>query len=88
MQYSFNNSRKIPKLAQFIPRICNNFYYKILVWGVIFWLLLHLLKLVYIFCCLQVENSFDGIFVKRNPFSPDKHALFPHLIHVSIELYD
>ena len=30
MQYSFNNSRKIPKLAQFIPGIYNNFYYKIL----------------------------------------------------------
>ena len=36
MQYSFNNSRKIPKLAQFIPGIYNNFYYKILryFWGV------------------------------------------------------
>ena len=36
MQYSFNNSRKIPKLAQFIPQIYNNFYYKILgyFWGV------------------------------------------------------
>ena len=36
MQYSFNNSRKIPKLAQFIPGIYSNFYYKILgyFWGV------------------------------------------------------
>ena len=35
MQYSFNNSRKIPKLAQFIPGIYNNFYYKIIgyFWG-------------------------------------------------------
>ena len=30
MQYSVNNSRKIPKLAQFIPGIYNNFCYKIL----------------------------------------------------------
>ena len=30
MQYSFNNSRKIPKLAQFIPGIYNYFYYKVL----------------------------------------------------------
>ena len=30
MQYSFNNSRKIPKLTQFIPGIYNNFYYKII----------------------------------------------------------
>ena len=36
MQYSFNNSRKILKLTQFIPGIYNNFYYKILgyFWGV------------------------------------------------------
>ena len=36
MQYSFNNSRKIPKLTQFILGIYNNFYYKILgyFWGV------------------------------------------------------
>ena len=36
MQYSFNNSRKIPKLAQFILGIYNNFYYKILryFWGI------------------------------------------------------
>ena len=30
MQHSFNNSRKIPKLAQFIPGIYNIFYYKII----------------------------------------------------------
>ena len=42
MQYSFNNSRKIPKLAQFIPEIYNNFYYKILryFWGVTLWVIL------------------------------------------------
>ena len=36
MQYSYNNSRKIPKLAQFIPGIYNIFYYKIpgYFWGV------------------------------------------------------
>ena len=36
MQYLFNNSRKVPKLAQFILGIYNNFYYKILgyFWGI------------------------------------------------------
>ena len=36
IKISFKNSWKIPKLAQFIPEIYNNFYYKILgyFWGV------------------------------------------------------
>ena len=36
IKISLKNSWKIPKLAQFIPEIYNNFYYKILgyFWGV------------------------------------------------------
>ena len=59
MQYSFNNSRKIPKLAQFIPGIYNNFYYKIIgyFWGVTQVLLEHLIHSLSLTVGLRVISS-------------------------------
>ena len=62
MQYSFNNSRKIPKLAQFIPGIYNNFYYKILgyFWGVTV-------------CPQTITINFLGHFSINSFFKSDQH---------------